>query len=167
MKCLSVLLLAAISLHAAGAYSNRRAPGFSLMDVHFVQHDLQDYRGKIVLIDFMLTTCPVCKNLADNLVKVKEKFGDKIEILSIVALPDNFDTANKFSAEHKTTWPILFDSGQVMMSYLKLVPPNLEVHFPHLFLIDANGAIRNDTEGTEDALLTVPALSAQIAKLLK
>ena len=167
MRLPSLFLIAAVSLSAAGAYSNRRAPGFSIMDSHFVQHDLQDYKGKVVLIDFMVTTCPMCKELADNLVKVQQKFGDKIEILSIVALPDNFDTASKFAADHKVNWPVLFDSGQVMMSYLKLVPPNRQVHFPHLFMIDASGTIRNDMEGTEDSLLTVPALSAQIEKLLK
>jgi cytochrome oxidase Cu insertion factor (SCO1/SenC/PrrC family) len=39
------------------------------------------------------------------------------------------------------------------------------VHFPHLFLIDPNGTIRNDFEGGEDKALTLEALSAQIDKL--
>ena len=49
-------------------YSNRRAPGFSLPDSAFEQHDPQDYRGKVLLVDVMLTTCPICNQLADTLV---------------------------------------------------------------------------------------------------
>jgi peroxiredoxin len=167
MKLVVCGLAAALSMLAAGDYSNRRAPGFSLADSHFQQHDPQDYRGKVLLVDIMTTTCGNCMKLADVLVEVKAKYGDKIGILSIVTLPDNFEKADRFAAEHKLTWPILCDSGQVIMSYLKVTPANPQVHFPHLFVIDGNGTIRNDYDGTEDKSLTAAALSAEIDKLMK
>jgi peroxiredoxin len=168
MKTLALTLLAAISLVAAGANSNRRAPGFSLMDTHFQQHDLQDYLGRVVLLDFMQTTCPVCNSLADTLAEVEKKYGEKIAVLSVVTQPDNFDTAAKFSAAHGARWPIVFDSGQVMMSYLQLKPTgNMNVHFPHLFVIDRYGAIRNDFGGDEAGALTLGSLSAEIDRLLQ
>jgi peroxiredoxin len=167
MKTFAVLLLAAVSVLAAGSNSNRHAPGFSLMDTHFQQHDLQDYLGKVVLLDFMQTTCAVCNALADTLVELDKKYGEKIAILSVVTQPDNFDTAAKFSAAHNAKWPVVFDSGQVMMSYLQLKPTgNMNVHFPHIFVIDRFGAIRNDFDGDE-AALTVGGLSAEIDKLLQ
>ena len=46
-------------------------------------------------------------------------------------------------------------------------PSNPQVHFPHLFLIDGNGIIRNDFEGTDEKALTMEGLSAEIDKLLK
>jgi peroxiredoxin len=168
MKRLTALVLTGcVTLFAAGEYSNRRAPGFSLSDSHFQQHDPQDYRGKVLIIDFMQTTCGICMKLADALVQVKAKYGDKIAIMSIMTLPDNYQTVDKFAADHKIGWPMLFDSGQVMMSYLKVTPANPQVHFPHLFLVDGNGTIKNDFEGSEDKALTVAALSAEIDKLLK
>lgn len=154
-------------LFAAGDYSNRRAPGFSLTDSHYQQHDGQDFRGKVLLIDIMTTTCGVCQRLADVLTQVKVKYADKIGILSIVTLPDNFGTADRFAAEHKIHWPILFDSGQMIASYLRVTPENPQVHFPHLFVIDPDGVIRNDFDGTDDKALTVDGLSAEIDKLLK
>jgi len=166
MKLPALLLIAVLSLFAAGDYSNRRAPGFSLMDSHYRQHDPQDYRGKVVLIDFMLTTCPVCNKLADTLVQVQSKYGDKAVVLSIVALPDNFQTVAAFVAEHKIPWPVLFDSGQVMMSYMRLTPGNMNMHFPHLFIVDGNGTIRDDFDGTDDSSLTAAHLSAEIDNLL-
>ena len=163
MKLFVLLPILALTLFAAGEYSNRRAPGFSLMDTHFQQHDPQDYHGKVILIDFMQTTCATCTVLADTLVQVRNKYGDKVVVLSIVTSPDTFQTVDKFAAEHRATWPTLFDSGQVMMSYLRLTPGNLTVHFPHLFIVDGNGTIRDDFEGSED----LAQLSAKIDPLLK
>jgi len=167
MKTIALLALTTLALFAAGDYSNRRAPGFSLADSHYQQHDPQDYRGKVLVLDVMLTTCPVCTKLADTLVAVQKKYGERIGILSILTLPDNFQTGDKFAAEHKIQWPILFDSGQVLMSYLKVTPVAPQVHFPHLFLIDKEGTIRNDFEGTDEQNLTLEGLSKEIDRLLK
>jgi peroxiredoxin len=163
MKLPVLVLITAFVLFAAGEYSNRRAPGFSLADSKFQQHDPQDYKGKVLIVEFMQTTCPICMRLTESLLQVKAKYGDKIGILSVTTLPDNYQTADKFAAEHKVPWPILFDSGQVMMSYLKVTPANPKVNFPHLFIIDGNGTIRYDFEGGEEA----GAISAEIDKLLK
>jgi hypothetical protein len=61
----------------------------------------------------------------------------------------------------------VFDSGQMIASYLRVTPTNPQVHFPHLFLIDKAGEIRNDFDGTEDKAMTMEGLSAEIDKLLK
>ena len=161
MKLLVVGLIAGVSLFAGTEFSNRRAPGFSLMDSKFAQHDPQDYRGKVVLVDFIQTTCPVCLKLTENLVKVQQKYGDKVAILSITTSPDSFQSGDQYVKEHHLSWPILFDMGQVMMSYLKMTPTNLTVHFPHLFIIDKQGMIRADFDN--DA--SVDAISAEIEKL--
>lgn len=168
MKLSALLVLGALTLFAAGEHSNRRAPGFSLVDSKYRQHDLQDYRGKVVLIDFMKTDCAACNKLADSLVAMKAKYGDKLAILSIVTLPDTFNAADEFAARHKAAWPILFDSGQVMMSYLQLNPTgNMHAQFPHVFVIDGSGRIRNDFDGNAEVLLTVGGLSAEIERVLK
>ena len=163
MKLILLTFAAALSLFGENEFSNRRAPGFSLADSKFQQHDPQDYRGKVVIIDFMQTTCNVCMKLADELLQVKAKYGDKVAILSVTTLPDNFEKADKFASEHKIPWPVLFDSGQVMMSYLKVTPANPQVHFPHIFIVDGSGMIRYDFEGAAD----LRELSADIDNLLK
>jgi hypothetical protein len=60
----------------------------------------------------------------------------------------------------------VFDSGQMIASYLEVTPSNPQVHFPHLFVIDAQGMIRNDYEGTDDKALTVDGLSGVLDHLL-
>jgi peroxiredoxin len=163
MKLLALGLIGCLWLSAAGEYSNRRAPGFSLMDSKFVQHDPQDYRGKVVLVEFMQTTCQVCQQLTEHLQLVQQKFGDKIAVLSITTAPDTFQTGDQYVKDHHLPWPVLFDMGQVMMSYLKMTPSNLTVHFPHLFIIDTQGMIRADFDNAAPA----DQISAEIQKLVK
>ena len=51
MKKIVATLLFGVTLFAAGPL--RRAPGFCLIDTNGQWQDLADYRGKIVLVEFM------------------------------------------------------------------------------------------------------------------
>ncbi len=146
MRTLFCILLSAVSMLAAGELSNRRAPGFSLVDLSFKQHDSQDYRGKILLIDVMQTSCPHCGAFSAVLEEVTAKYAGRVVVLSIVNPPDNVNTVKQYIAAHKLSVPILFDCGQVAASYLKSGPQNPSFNIPHLFIIDMEGMIRNDYE---------------------
>jgi peroxiredoxin len=154
----------------SGELSNRRAPGFSLPDAaysHF--YDLQDYRGKVVLIDIMQTTCPHCQLLSTTLEAIKAKYGDRIQIISVVLPPDNADSIRKYAMTHKTTVPIVCDMGQMTISYFNAKPGQGHIEVPHLFLIDKLGIIRNDWEYSDKArpIFEGPGLYPEIDKLLK
>jgi peroxiredoxin len=144
MRYVLGLLASAALLFASGELSGRRAPGFSLPDLHGQQRDLQDYRGKIVLVDIIQTNCPHCQQLADVLEKVVAKYGGKVAVLTFAIPRDTPATVAHFVAEHKVTTPVLFDCGQASAAYLKATPKNPTVNVPHLFLIDGQGMIRND-----------------------
>src|SRR3984893_16461759 len=80
----SAVLIVSVSF-GSGELSNRRAPGFALPDPEYKHYyDLQDYRGKIVLIDIMSTRCPHCQLLTTTLEQVKARYGDKVAILEVV-----------------------------------------------------------------------------------
>jgi peroxiredoxin len=100
-------------------------------------HDLYDYRGKPVVLEFMQTTCPHCAVFVSVLQKVQDKYGDKVQILSVANPPDTMKTVGEFIAGHKITYPVLFDSGQAAYSYVRA--PKFDL--PAVFLIDAKGMI--------------------------
>jgi peroxiredoxin len=152
-------------------YAGRRAPGFSLMDVNYNQHDLQDYRGRVVVLDFIRTDCPLCQTFAGVGEKIRTRFGDKVAVLTIVnAPPDNLKTVGAYIEKYGVKSPVLFDTFQVAASYLKLTPVNPAFALPHLFLIDANGQIKHDREydGSNDAYFSGEAkpLMAEIEELV-
>jgi len=168
ISCLSIVL--ACALFASGELSNRRAPGFALPDPDYEHfYDLQDYRGKVLLIEIMSTTCPHCLLLSSTLEKVKEKYGDKVNILSVVLPPDNQATVAKYRTVNKITVPIVCDQGQMTISYMNARPGMGHIDVPHLFIIDQHGMIRNDFSDKEDAraIFEGPGLNAEIDKLLK
>lgn len=137
-KLLSVF---AFTLALFAADVPRRAPGFALVDAQGKFHDLADYRGKIVLLEFMQTTCPHCAAFADILRGVEEKYGSKIQILAVVNTSnDNPNTVAQYAAGHKTDYPILYDAGQMAYSYVRT---NV-LQFPHIYIIDGKGDIRRD-----------------------
>jgi peroxiredoxin len=140
----AALTLPTLSLSGQGL-TNRRAPSFSLPDSNLRQHDILDYRGNWLLLDFMETNCPKCKELSVKLEAAKKKYGRKVGVLSIVITPPETQaTVAKYVAETKMTTPILFDSSQVAISYFKATPRNPTFDTPHLFAINPNGLIVKD-----------------------
>lgn len=163
-------LLAATLLFASGELSNRRAPGFALPDPDYSRfYDLQDYRGKVLLIDIMSTSCPHCQLLSTTLEKVKSKYGEKIAILSVVLPPDNQATVAKYKTVNKISTPIVCDMGQMTISYMNAKPGMSHIDVPHLFVIDPQGMIRNDFgyEEKTGSIFEGPGLFPEIDKLLK
>lgn len=169
MRIIAALLMAAVSF-GANEHSNRRAPGFSLPDSNFRRYDLQDFRGRWLLIDFMMTECPHCKALSMKLEEVKKRFGPKVGILSVViGPPETQATVKKYMQETKITTPILFDQGQMAASYFDATPTKPSFDTPHLFVIDPGGRIVRDWGRTETQpeFLESPALIKELDALIK
>jgi len=141
MRTVPTVLLCTAALFAAGDNSGRRAPGFALPDAKMQVYDLADYRGKIVLLELMQTTCGHCAAFADVLERVQQKYGDKVAILAVVnSRGDDQNAVAKYIAGHRITYPVLFDAGQMAYSYVR----SMSFDTPHVFLIDARGTIEND-----------------------
>jgi peroxiredoxin len=143
----------------------RRAPSFSLPDSKFAQHDILDYRGRWLIVDFMKTNCPHCNALAATLEEAKKRPGSKIAVLEVVVPPDNLNTVAKYIAETKTSSPVVFDSGQVAAAYFNITPVNQKpFDTPHWFLIDPAGMIvREWNQNAADAKDWVKELDQVIA----
>ncbi|MCX6628993.1 MAG: TlpA disulfide reductase family protein [Candidatus Solibacter sp.] len=137
MKKIVATLLCGVALFAANPL--RRAPGFCLIDTSGQWQDLADYRGKIVVLEFMATTCPHCAAFSAVLNSLKLKYADKLAILAIANPPDNPQTMMQFANGHKLTYPLLYDQGQVAVSYVR----SSGIDLPAVYLIDAGGLIRN------------------------
>src|SRR5689334_11048981 len=79
-------LLAACLLVAAvtpAQLNLRRAPGFCLVDTNAQWRDLADYRGKVVVIEFMQTTCPHCAAFVPKLEAIAQRYAGRVQILGI------------------------------------------------------------------------------------
>jgi peroxiredoxin len=148
-RFLTIFICALIPL-SAQSLSGRRAPSFSLPDSSLAQHDILDYRGRWLLLDFMRTDCPHCVALSKVLEDVQKQFGQKIAVLGIVTSPpETTVTVGKYQAANKVTSAIVFDLSQVAMAYFKATPTTAGFDTPHLFVIDPNGKIVRDWSDTD------------------
>ncbi|MBZ5583747.1 MAG: TlpA family protein disulfide reductase, partial [Acidobacteriia bacterium] len=112
------LLLSAVGL-VAGENAGRRAPGFALPDSDLKLHDLADYRGKVILLEFMQTDCDHCAAFVPVLAAVQQKYGDKVAILAVAnGQHDDSNKVRQYIAGHKIAYPVLFDQGQMEYSYI-------------------------------------------------
>jgi peroxiredoxin len=137
MRTILATLLCATALFAADP--GQRAPGFALMDHKGELHDLYDFRGKPLVLEFMVTGCPHCAALIPTLKKLRAKYGDKVGIVAIANPPDTFATVATFIQGHQIDYPVLFDMGQVAYSYIR----QMQFDQPQVYLIDAKGNIFN------------------------
>lgn len=138
------LPLAPTAAFAAGTLSNRRAPGFALPDSEFKTHDLNDYAGKVVVVDIMRTGCPHCAVFSKRLAEAEAKFAGKVKVLQVVNPPDNQNSVKGYVEKNGLTTTVLFDCGQMAASYLKITPQKPSFEVPHFFVIDGKGWIRED-----------------------
>ncbi len=144
LKFSAALVCAALTLTGQNL-SGRRAPSFALPDSRLQSHDILDSRGHWVLLDFMKTDCPHCKELSKKLEGLKAKYGSRVEVLSIlIAPPETTATAAQYARELKLSSAFLFDQGQVAVTYFRATPQNPAFDTPHLFAIDPNGMIVRD-----------------------
>lgn len=170
---LLTVFVAAMPLSAVNQNSNRRAPGWALPDPNFKFHDLMDYRGKVVLIEFMQTSCPHCDESTAHLKGLVSRYGGNVVLIHIVNPPSSMQDVKNYIAKHLLTSPMLFDSGQVAASYLQLSPSNPGFDTPHLFVVDTQGKIVNDFEwsATTKSIFTgnglVPILDNLVKKVAK
>jgi len=80
-----------------GVSVGEKAPIFTLNDTSGNEFGLEDFRGKVVLIEFMSTSCIQCETQASYLVQIDEEFSSSnLEIISISISPS--DTESQLQA---------------------------------------------------------------------
>jgi peroxiredoxin len=165
-RCFTLAFLFAVAAFPqTGANALRRAPSFTLPDQNGKFHDLNDYRGKVVILDIMQTACPHCKSFSAVLEQAKAKYKDNLVVLALVNPPaDTPEKVQFYLRENKLTTPILFDCGQAAFSYVR----SGSIQLPRVFVIDQAGNIRADKSWTEQtkAWFEPAGLFAELDKLI-
>jgi len=127
---------ATVSVKGLVQISERTAPNFELKDVAGKAINLQDKRGKVILLNFWASWCPPCVKEIPSMNRLAESFDeDKFEIVS-VNFKESPETISAFLKSVQVDFPVLIDlDGRVSDSYEIFA-------FPSSFIIDAQGKMR-------------------------
>jgi thiol-disulfide isomerase/thioredoxin len=111
------------------------APDFTLADTYGHKISLNQYRGRIVVLDFWATWCGPCIEAIPELVKLQEKYREKGLVILGITMDDPQMVTNEdlraFKKKTKINYTILRFNNKVAQDYLG-EPPAI----PAVFLID-------------------------------
>jgi peroxiredoxin len=144
--------LAGVCLAAAlgsAAQVPRPSPDFSI-DLNSGQKiQLNQYKGKVVALAFILTTCPHCQKTVGYLSALQNELGPSgfqvvasaVEDMASMNVPD-------FVKRFQPPFPVGFSSRDPVLEYLQH-PAMFKLMMPQLVFIDRQGTIRAQYGGDD------------------
>jgi thiol-disulfide isomerase/thioredoxin len=97
---------------------------------------IEDFTGKVTLINFWATWCPPCVGEIPSLNRLKNKMqGQPFQLISINYAEDR-QAINKFMQEVKVEFPVLLDQDGSFATRWNIIT------YPSTFVIDKEGKIR-------------------------
>jgi len=132
---------------------------FTLLDVQGVKHNLSDYRGKWVVVNYWATWCPPCLTEIPELVDFHEERKDKDAVVLGVNFEDiNLNALKQFSEEYFMNFPVL-RSKPGPDSALGLIPG-----LPTTYLVSPEGEVIARQVGPVTAELIADFIAQQTAE---
>jgi cytochrome oxidase Cu insertion factor (SCO1/SenC/PrrC family) len=161
-------LIALGGLAAQAAELPRPTPSFTVNLPGGKKLDLAQLKGKVVVAEFLLVTCPHCQSTARVLAKLQKEYGPR----GFQAVGISIDPAADASSFGATYAQHEFPVGTAatrdsVYAYLQHSVMQPTFYVPQVIIIDANGVIREQHGGTDPWLKNEEKnLRATLDKLL-
>lgn len=119
------------------------APGFTIPDLTGKPVSLNDYKGKVVLLNIWATWCGPCKKEIPSLDRLYQLRKDRdFEIVAVSVDRTSTSGVASFVAKYQMSFPVLHDTrGDVGRKYWARA-------IPSSFLLDKDGVIRWKVSGS-------------------
>ena len=166
MRFVAALLLAAAACAASAAsaaelkrWDGGATPPLALEDMKGQTHNLGEYKGKVVLVNFWATWCEPCRAEMPSIDRLRNSLkGKPFEVLA-VNMAEPLSRIEKFTASMPLGFPLLRDrDGSVSKTWkAKLLPAS--------YLIGRDGRIHYVAYGELD--WSSDAVRARVAELLQ
>ncbi|MEE7627540.1 TlpA disulfide reductase family protein [Methylobacter sp. Wu8] len=149
MKQTALIILAAIIALVLGVTARQlfppaektgpsALPEFNLPDLSGRQHNISEWRGKVLVINFWATWCPPCLKEIPDFVALQAQYADKDLQFIGIALEDREPVA-EYTAATQINYPILLggDNGIALSQQLG----NTIGAVPYTLVVDRKGQI--------------------------
>jgi thiol-disulfide isomerase/thioredoxin len=162
-RALVALALVAFTLAAGAAelkpWSGGATPPLALEDLQGGRHDLADYKGKVVLVNFWATWCEPCREEMPSIERLQSSLAGKPFQVLAVNYAEPLSRIEKFIAAVPLGFPLLRDyDGAVAKAWrAKILPAS--------FLVGRDGRIRYFVYGALD--WSSAAVRAKVGELLR
>jgi len=136
------------------------APALALKDLGGKTHDLKDYRGQVVMVQFWASYCAPCIKEMPSVERLKHQLAGRPFVILAVNMGESLPEVRAFLKKVAVDFNILLDdSGQAIADWKVFVAPST-------FLVDAQGKIRYTLQGGAewDAPEPMQAIAAMLAE---
>lgn len=116
-----------------------RRPSFSLPDLQGKRHDIAQWDGNVLLINFWATWCPPCRREIPDFIAVQEKYGEAGFHTIGVAIDDP-EQVRDYARAMGINYPLLH--GQQEAIAITREYGNRAAALPYSVLVDRKGIIR-------------------------
>jgi thiol-disulfide isomerase/thioredoxin len=109
---------------------------------------LSQYRGKVVALAFIHTTCPHCQHLTQVLNPIAHDYAPRgVQVLACAFNDGAEQLLPAFLTEFHPTFPVGWINGAAVNVYLQYSEMNPMGFVPHMVFLDRRGMIRADIPG--------------------
>ena len=166
IAALAVLL--GLSLTAFAATIPRPSPEFVVNYPGGKQGLLSSYKGKVVALLFIFTTCPHCQVTCQGLSKLYTELGPKgFQPIAVAVNPMAAMLVADFVRDYKINFPVGASERDAALTYLQINAVERWV-VPQVVLIDRKGVIQKQTPPQGDEKLQEEnSLRQQIEAMLQ
>ena len=113
----------------------KAAPDFTLPNTDGQQVSLQQYRGKVVFLNFWATWCIPCREEMPALERLHQTYQSQDLAIISIDLKESAEQVKTFFQKHELSFPALLDqNGSVFRDYLV-------AGMPTTYLIDRDGTL--------------------------
>jgi len=146
-RLLGLLLAASVSL--AGAQELRpwkggATPPLAIPDLDGQQHRLQDYRGKVVLVNFWATWCEPCRDEMPSINRLRASLAGRPFVVLAVNLAEPESRIRRFQEKVPMEFAVLLDRDtRVAKTWQARI-------LPASYLVGPDGRIRYSVRGEID-----------------
>jgi thiol-disulfide isomerase/thioredoxin len=149
----ATVLLAASSLNAQDLPVLRHSPEFVIRMPDGTQPLLSSFRGKVVALLFVHTTCPHCQHASEVFSKLYAEYGSRgFEPVAVAFNPMANLYVKDFVKDHNVSFPVGFSPPEDVTNYLN-IPVVARYVVPQIVWLDRKGNIRSQTPPMGDEKL--------------
>jgi peroxiredoxin len=144
MRTNNIILLAMLLLFAPAVTLGQDSPpnAFTLKDIKGRDLRLNDYKGKVVLINFWATWCPPCRTEIPDLIKLQRYYGSRrLQVIGVTYPPQELAQVSRFVQRAKVNYPVALGTKETKMFF------SSSETLPMTIVIGPDGRIRDIIEG--------------------
>ena len=162
MRVFVVSILILVLTASVWAQKARHAENFSAVSLAGQTVELASLRGKIVLLTFWSSRCPICQSEIPKLNQLAAGYANS-DIVFLAATMENENIVKPFFKNNPFNFTILPNSFDLLLKYAdRDRSGNLDMGFPAYYLIDRWGVIEYSASGWDK----IKPLGSAINKLV-